>query len=120
MKRYAIINIREWDNAEVVARYLPENYELWMYTDDKAYIRGEDDKGWTLDDYVLPRLASGLYFGEEVDPAWTMPESTVYHVRDDCPALRRSNRYYPPRFQTVEQARARSRRPCKLCKGEDE
>lgn len=29
-------------------------------------IKGKDVAGWTLDGYVLPRLASGLYFGEEL------------------------------------------------------
>ena len=29
-------------------------------------IGGYDDAGWTLDGYVLPRLASGLIFGEEI------------------------------------------------------
>jgi hypothetical protein len=29
-------------------------------------IAGTDYAGWTLDGYVLPRLASGLMFGEEV------------------------------------------------------
>jgi hypothetical protein len=29
-------------------------------------IEGTDNAGWTLDGYVLPRLASGLYFGKEI------------------------------------------------------
>jgi hypothetical protein len=29
-------------------------------------IGGRDSCGWTLDDYVIPRLASGMYFAEEV------------------------------------------------------
>jgi hypothetical protein len=30
-------------------------------------IQGEDNAGWTLDDYVIPRLASGLHFAKEID-----------------------------------------------------
>jgi hypothetical protein len=29
-------------------------------------IEGEDNAGWTLDGYVIPRLASGLIFAKEV------------------------------------------------------
>jgi hypothetical protein len=39
-------------------------------TDDggETVIYGHDDAGWTLDGYVLPRLASGLLFATEVEP----------------------------------------------------
>lgn len=30
-------------------------------------VEGRDDHGWTLDGYVLPRLASGLHPGHEID-----------------------------------------------------
>ena len=30
-------------------------------------IGGRDVAGWTLDAYVIPRLASGLYFATEID-----------------------------------------------------
>jgi len=29
-------------------------------------VRGEDYAGWTLEDYVIPRLASGMIFTKEV------------------------------------------------------
>lgn len=47
---------------ETVRRYLPSNYEAeyWPNT-DVIIIKGEDVAGWTMDDYVIPRLASGLY-----------------------------------------------------------
>ena len=55
---------------ETVARYLPSNYEVvGEYTSvlgDAIVIEGEDRQGWTLDDYVIPRLASGLIFAAEV------------------------------------------------------
>lgn len=56
--------------AETVARYLPSNYTV-NSTDvgpGRVLISGVDSAGWTLDDYVLPRLASGLYAAREVDP----------------------------------------------------
>jgi hypothetical protein len=31
----------------------------------KCVIGGEDARGWTLDGYVIPRLASGLLFADE-------------------------------------------------------
>lgn len=80
MKRYAIIYT---DKADTVARYLPGNYSV-VFTrplskaaaeqtragrpgQDVTVIEGEDSAGWTMDDYVLPRLASGLYIGQEID-----------------------------------------------------
>lgn len=56
-----------------VEPYLPSNYRVVgfgggrMGHEDLTFtdIEGEDVAGWTLDGYVLPRLASGLYFGKE-------------------------------------------------------
>lgn len=48
-----------------VEPYLPANYAV-ASTLDGLYIVGTDLVGWTLDGYVLPRLASGLIFAEEV------------------------------------------------------
>jgi hypothetical protein len=71
--RYAIV--RNADSAEQLAAYLPENYailhELVEGTNGHErlvfVIAGEDVAGWTLDDYVIPRLASGLLWCTEVD-----------------------------------------------------
>lgn len=51
-----------------VAAYLPSNYEVWGWDDTgtAVVVKGHDSAGWTLDDYVLPRLASGCLFGTEV------------------------------------------------------
>lgn len=54
--------------AERVAAYLPSNYEVVGGNDEGVIISGHDNAGWTLDDYVLPRLASGCLFGTEVNP----------------------------------------------------
>jgi hypothetical protein len=51
---------------ETVARYLPSNYAIVAQGNGWLYIEGEDDHGWTLDEYVIPRLASGLIFAEEI------------------------------------------------------
>jgi len=57
---------------ERIERYLPGNYQVVgngkdIDGRDFVLIEGEDNAGWTMDDYVLPRLASGLWFGEEID-----------------------------------------------------
>lgn len=49
-----------------IAAYLPARYKVVEVTEDSTIIEGEDFCGWTLDDYVIPRLASGWYFAEEV------------------------------------------------------
>jgi len=62
-KRYAVVsglNVSE----RVVARYLPGNYQVVedsVDLDGTVLIEGEDDAGWTLDGYVIPRLLSGFY-----------------------------------------------------------
>lgn len=54
---------------ERVAAYLPSNYSVVNTNTSRVdgdvvavYIEGEDSMGWTFDDYVEPRLASGLMF----------------------------------------------------------
>ena len=79
MKRYGLIYSNAAD-AERVPAYLPDNYEVLHSELDMSLapagglnqkrwtvIAGEDVAGWTLDGYVIPRLASGLIFGEEID-----------------------------------------------------
>lgn len=68
--RYALIR----SGALAIADYLPSNYEV-IYREVTAdrpeggqtVIAGRDRAGWSLDAYVLPRLASGNYFGMEID-----------------------------------------------------
>lgn len=74
--RYAAVSAR-CDSQATIERYLPGNYRalgLVEYEGDErlmsgAYvvISGVDDSGWTLDDYVIPRLASGLIVAQEID-----------------------------------------------------
>ena len=62
-RRTAVITT---DDADRVAAFLPSNYSVVSQADGIVTIAGTDNAGWTLDDYVLPRLASGLLFGIEV------------------------------------------------------
>lgn len=64
MTRYALISN---GNEKQIARYLPDNYTVTrVLPDGSVLIAGEDHAGWTLEDYVIPRLASGLYWTEEI------------------------------------------------------
>jgi hypothetical protein len=51
---------------ERVAPYLPGNYRVVGSHHGRVLIAGEDTAGWTLHDYVIPRLASGLYAAVEL------------------------------------------------------
>lgn len=63
--RHAVIKGKGRDHLETVRRYLPSNYTADS-DGGNIWIHGEDNAGWTLDGYVIPRLASGLYYAEEV------------------------------------------------------
>jgi hypothetical protein len=69
--RYALVRGKA-AMTERVAAYLPGNYRVVGRTAIRAsdevqiLIAGRDVAGWTLDDYVIPRLASGLIFAEEI------------------------------------------------------
>lgn len=67
-------------NLDRVAAFMPRNYEVWGWDDTgtAVVIKGTDNAGWTLDDYVLPRLASGCMFGTEV-----FPDPAVHYYLDD-------------------------------------
>lgn len=58
------------DSIRTVAQYLPGNYSAVATGVDKdgpwVRVEGKDNAGWTLDDYVIPRLASGLLYAREV------------------------------------------------------
>jgi hypothetical protein len=73
MIRYAIVY---GNGADRVAAYLPRNYRVIHDTllidpdgssRNVVVIEGQDDAGWTLDGYVIPRLASGLISATEID-----------------------------------------------------
>ncbi len=62
--RKAVVKSRG-STLETIQTYMPANYEASL-VDGEIVIEGHDFAGWTLDGYVLPRLASGLHFAEEV------------------------------------------------------
>lgn len=49
-----------------VTPFLPTNYEVVGGSDEGVIVSGHDNAGWTLDGYVIPRLASGCMFATEV------------------------------------------------------
>lgn len=53
-------------SLETVRAYLPSNYRAESNLFDSIIIEGEDDAGWTLDGYVIPRLASGWIMAQEI------------------------------------------------------
>lgn len=63
--RAAVVGKLPEGDIERVRRYLPSNYEANWHL-GAIWITGHDVAGWTLDGYVLPRLASGLVFADEV------------------------------------------------------
>lgn len=67
-KRAIVRNVEAGREREQVEAYLDTtNYKVLEVLEDGAVlIGGTDVSGWTLDAYVIPRLASGLLFAEEV------------------------------------------------------
>ena len=67
MRIAQVINDR---NLSEVQAYMPSNYRAF---EDRGniYILGSDVAGWTMDDYILPRLGSGLIAARELsDREW--------------------------------------------------
>lgn len=63
--RVAVVFGHDVDRA---AAYLPRNYRYLPIGDTGSIglVFGADDAGWTLNGYVLPRLATGLISGFEI------------------------------------------------------
>jgi hypothetical protein len=58
-------------DEKAVAAYLPSNYRVTGTSKNElggtnVHIEGHDVAGWTLEEYVIPRLASDLIFASEV------------------------------------------------------
>lgn len=68
VQRYALVRDVERSPLETVRRYLPWNYAAHA-VEGGILIHGEDNAGWTLDGYVIPRLASGLHRADEISEA---------------------------------------------------
>lgn len=91
MIRYAIVTTTS--DRDNVAAYMPGNYEV-IYSEPSresfaregwrsVVIAGEDNAGWGLDTYVLPRLASGMMTGREID----LSHDIMSRVPDRKPVL---------------------------------
>lgn len=69
LERFAVVA----SNAPSIEAYMPANYRVLGHfpCGDAAWtlIGGYDEAGWTLEDYIIPRLASGLYWAWEVTPS---------------------------------------------------
>lgn len=63
--RYATVK----GNLDTIRNYLPSNYSAAQRHDGSVLIFGVDSAGWTLDGYVIPRLASGMYYAKELEIA---------------------------------------------------
>jgi len=82
-RRYAVL----WGKAasvDSIKRFLPSNYTARVIGPD-VLVAGTDSAGWTLDDYVIPRLGSGLFYAKEVSAADAWPDS--YHVEGPDPSV---------------------------------
>ncbi len=71
---YLLVAVPRHDSfVETIGRIralLPTNYSVVHVTLEDVLVVGVDDAGWTADDYVIPRLASGLLAARRlVDPA---------------------------------------------------
>ena len=76
--KYALINT---DRTDTIERYLPGNYDAVPFG-PFVLVYGTDNRGWTLEDYVLPRLASGLFYPVPGDQAQVEFKSGVLSLVD--------------------------------------
>lgn len=51
--------------VDVIRRYLPTNYIAFTWGNG-VWIEGNDVAGWTMEGYVIPRLASGGFYVSEM------------------------------------------------------
>jgi hypothetical protein len=54
------------DILPTIKRYMPSNYAAFTWGND-IIVEGEDVAGWTMNGYVIPRLASGGYYFDHVE-----------------------------------------------------
>jgi len=59
--------LREDTDPEMVKAYLPANFRVLGLMDDEVVVIGHDHLGWTAEQYVIPRLQSGMFVVAEVD-----------------------------------------------------
>ena len=64
MRVARMLNAHGPDEEERVEVFLPDNFQTYLAPCGDVWIVGLDNAGWTLENYVIPRLASGLWFAE--------------------------------------------------------
>jgi hypothetical protein len=85
------VNSNGVPNLKTVRAYMPSNYKAQLAEingDTHILIKGEDYAGWTLEDYIIPRLGSGLILAEEIsdqDDIACICEGRGGHNNEDCP-----------------------------------
>jgi hypothetical protein len=72
MNRWAVVRNNNPDKIDSIKDLLPRNYEVVRISPDGegVLICGTDDHGWTMEQYVIPRLGSGLHAAREVFPGF--------------------------------------------------
>lgn len=94
----AVISVKTHNDFKSIPAYLPGNYRVVGSVKDfdpfgtvGLVIEGQDAAGWTLEDYVLPRLASGLHFGRELEDGelslWIEEGKYAALANQDAPAF---------------------------------
>ena len=70
--RFAVVRNNNPDKIKSIKDLLPTNYQVVHVSKDGegVLISGVDDHGWTLEQYVIPRLGSGLFAAREVFPGF--------------------------------------------------
>lgn len=64
--RKALVTRRDITGKQV-QRYLPSNYDVIREVNENTVeIGGVDVAGWTMDEYIIPRLQTGLFHVQEV------------------------------------------------------
>ena len=70
--KYVLVNAASGTREEV-AKYLPTNFRLIgitfpsdYYPEGEYIVVGKNVAGWTVNEYVIPRLGSGLIAAREV------------------------------------------------------
>lgn len=81
--RYARITKSPMADRATVENYLPSNYSVSGEGPDAIYIEGQDNAGWTLDGYVIPRLGSGLIPCEEITEEVHAAREIVQEIIDE-------------------------------------
>jgi hypothetical protein len=70
--RFAVVRSNSSDKIDSIKALLPANYQVMRISPDGegVLIGGVDDHGWSMEEYVIPRLGSGMIAAREVFPGF--------------------------------------------------